>query len=236
MMISLVDVTDTPIVDEKPRPLAIGISLNIPPGRYVLLAQNLKLRKPAIDLLAKLRPPVAGVIHHAGTCSWPIGRPSFLRGQLTGYQIIDLITRLYQIDNETAYWAAEEMLTRPSRLSDPMTKWPANERAELGHILSLLPRFDVYVVDGQLPYRKDRFTELWRPLFTRRIEGRTLILAATRASDALEFCDAALVLHHGQLYIETRIERLLDEFPVRSLPGERVESAEPVADDIDDDI
>lgn len=234
-MISLLAVTDTPIVDRQPRPLALNVTLNIPPGRYVLLAQNLQLRKPAIDLFARLRPPMSGEIVYSGASSWPIGRTSFLRSPLTGFELIDLIARLYELDREMCYWVAEEMLTNPARLQDTMTSWQPMERFELGHILSLLPRFNVYLLDGPLPYRNDRFTELWRPLFARRIEGRTLILSAVRASDALEFCDAALVLRHGQLHIEAQIERLLNEFPVRAIANERLESSEPSGSDASDD-
>lgn len=235
-MITLAGVTDTPVIAGEPRPLAIDVTLNIPPGRYVLLAQNLRLRKPAVDILAGLRPPMSGWLTWDGACSWPIGRASFMRPQLTGHQIIDLVVRLYQLDQEMCYWLTEHMLTESGCLPERIGGWTSASRLEFSHILSLLHRFDIYFVDGQLPFRKDRFTELWRPLFSRRIEGRTLILSAVRASDALEYCDAALVLHHGQLYIESRIERVLDDFPVRALPAERVvDSPETVGDATADD-
>jgi len=214
-MIALENVFDTPLIGGMQYPLALDVNLAIPPGRYALVSRDPLARKPAIDLLAGLRPPAAGRVWRLGACSWPVGRAGFIRGKLTGRQIVALIARIYSLDYKFCLYIVEEMMTLPEFMDEFIEHWIVTARQEFGYIITLLPQFDIYVIDGTLPYRKDRFNLLWRALFEERISGRTLILSTVRVSEANEFCDAALVLNRGKIEIESQLDEILREFPLR---------------------
>ncbi len=192
----------------------------IPQGRYALLSREPLLRKPAISLLAGLRPPQGGRVRHVGRCSWPIGRPGFIRGELTGLQIIGLIARLYDLPEKSCVAFMREILTDPESLRTRMSHAPMRDRAEFGYSLALLPQFDLYVFDGVFPSFVDRFTSLWLRLFSQRIEGRTLILSTTRAMEARHHCTSALILDAGHIRIDSQLDQALYDFPPRPAVGD----------------
>lgn len=214
-MIALEHVVDTPMVGGTPYPIALDITMTLPVRRYAVVSPDPIARKPAIDLFAGLRPPSSGRVVRGGSCSWPIGRAGFVRGKLSGRQIVALISRLYHLDYRFCIYLVESMLTLPEYLDEFVEHWPATARQELGYILPLLPTFDIYVVDGTFPYRKDRFTLLWRALFEQRIDGRTLLLSTVRKSEVDEFCDTALILNQGLIEIESQLDEVLRKFPLR---------------------
>lgn len=216
-MLGLMGVTDVVRVGKIDVLVGLNVTMRIPRGRYVLLAKQAPARRPAIDILCGARPPQAGTVVWNGRPSWPIARPGFVRGRLTGFQCIAMVTRIYELDVALSTELAEDMLSNPEVLAEPMSEWDALSRHEFGHILALLPVFDTYLVDGALPVRRDVFTRKWRRLFDQRIEGKTLILATTRVGECKEFCDRALILRDGRIDIEEQRDELLDQYPLRTL-------------------
>lgn len=76
-MISFQRTSDEPEIAGIRRQIASSVDLDIPTGRYALLTSDPLAKKPAVDLLAGLRPPQVGRISFIGLTSWPIGRPAF---------------------------------------------------------------------------------------------------------------------------------------------------------------
>lgn len=215
-MIDLMNVTDVVRVGKIEAAVAIDVSMQIPRGRYVMMAPLPQVRRPAIDVLCGARPPKSGAIGWSGRPSWPIARAGFVRGRLTGFQIIELIAGIYQLDRNLCIHIVEEMLSFPRVLGEHVLTWDALSRQEFGHTLALIPVFDTYFVDGALPSRRDSFTRKWRELFEQRIEGKTFILAAININDCKEFCDRALILDDGRIEIGYQVDECLDKYPLRA--------------------
>jgi capsular polysaccharide transport system ATP-binding protein len=218
-MIVLRNIVDRPRVQGRRADLAKGVNLVIPNGRYALLAKDPRLRRPAIDLLAGSRLPAQGNVYRHGLVSWLIGRAGFARGKVKGFHLIALIARLYSLDLPFCEAIIAELMTNPRFLGEPLDRWDAPTRFEVMHAIGLLPRFDIYLIHGSLPALQDRFHRLWRPLFEERIEGRTLILLTTRAAEAEEYCDKAIVLRDGQIFVDEEIDQAVRRYPPRPIPG-----------------
>lgn len=215
-MIELRDVIDTLTIAGQERAIALGVTMSIPRGRYALLSRDAYAPRPAIDLLAGLRPPRRGAVHHAGVCSWPIGRPGVVRGKLTGVQIIAFIARIYRLDAVLCTCVVKDAMTNHRLLSESVEDWPLVDRIEFGLLLAILPKFDIYFVDGNLPYRKDRFSQVWNFLFEEKTANATLIVSATRTAELKYLCDKALILRQGGITIEKDLGHALSQYAGKS--------------------
>mgnify|MGYP001767401079 CR=1 FL=1 len=209
-----------------PRQLLIGVSMQIPVQRYALLSQDPTLHRALIDLLAGLRPPTVGRVWRTGVCSWPIGRSGFVRGRLSGWQAVRMVARLYGLDEDLCRWTVAETLSQPELFDTRLDLWPPSARQELVCLVPLLPQFDIYIADGPLPVRRDRYTTLWRALFAERVKGRMLVLSTSRLGEVSEHCDVALVLEGGVLRIETNLDDALLRYPLRLAPVEERRTVE----------
>jgi capsular polysaccharide transport system ATP-binding protein len=226
-MIELQDVFDTPTIAGQKRCVALGATLSVPRGRYALLSSDPHVSRAAIDLLAGLRPPKRGVVYRAGVCSWPIGRPGLVRGRLTGVQIISFIARIYRLDAILCACVVKDAMTNPGLLGERVENWPLVDRIEFGFVLAILPKFDIYVVDGNLPYRKDGFSKIWNFLFEEKIADATLIVSATRTAELKYLCDQALVLQQGGIKIEKDLTHVLSQFSLSGRPPIDVDAIDP---------
>jgi capsular polysaccharide transport system ATP-binding protein len=219
-MIAFLNVVDRPVLRGYRLDLALGINLLIPKGRYALLSPDLRLRRPMLDLLAGVRPPASGAIRQNGLVSWPIGRAGFTRGKVTGFHLLALLSRIYSLDRAISEAVVGEILTNPDCLGQIVDHWDSSARFEFLHAVALLPRFDIYIVDGALPVAGTRFHRLWWPLFEQRLSDRTFVLLTTRAREAEDYCDAALVLRNGLVEIDDELDQALGRYPARPLEME----------------
>jgi len=234
-MIIFQRVTDEPKIAGRERLLAADVDMDIPPGRYALLTDNILIKKPAVDLIAGLRPPHIGRIDFGGLTSWPIGRPAFLRGKVTGRHVVMLLSGLYGLDVRLANAILENTLTEPGNLDEVVEYWSVEFRHEFGFAVALLPSFDVYIVEGVFPYLKDRFTYLWRSLFDEKSAYKTLVSASSRVADLTEYCEKAIIFSKGRLEITDDLKAAIDEFPPRPPapdPQKGFERTDEPADDI----
>ncbi|UVK50237.1 hypothetical protein DBIPINDM_007550 (plasmid) [Mesorhizobium sp. AR02] len=214
-MISFQRASDEPEIAGIRRQIASSVDLDIPTGRYALLTSDPLAKKPAVDLLAGLRPPQVGRISFIGLTSWPIGRPAFLRGNVTGRHVIALICRLYGLDMHVSNAVLETMVTDPRHINGKVEHWPAEFRYEFGLAAALLPPFDIYIVEGVFPFLKDRFSYLWNTLFEKQSAGKMLIAGSNRVADLSKYCDRAIVVNRGRVTIANDLKKALDRYPPR---------------------
>jgi capsular polysaccharide transport system ATP-binding protein len=223
-MISLHDVGDSPHLFGARRPMLSGVSLDIAQGRYALLSRTPELHRALIDVLAGLRPPHRGFVAHDGRVSWPIGRQGFVRGKVSGLRMIEFVCSLYDIDSSQAVEVVGDLVSSPEYLARPIEDWPLHMRQEFSFALALAPAFDVYIIEGAMPFEPCRFTRLWLALFEERLVGRTLIFSTYRRNQMADYCTKALIHEREGLRIEDDLDQHIRKFPSRPF---RNESADP---------
>ncbi|MBV9529053.1 hypothetical protein [Sphingomonas sp.] len=215
-MIDLFSVSDECEVFGREVVLFDGLDFRLPPGRYALLSHSPEYRPLVMDIIGGLRPPRQGWVEIEGSVSWPIGRAAMLRSKATGIEFVYLVADLYGIERDYAGEFVSSLISRPEYLDVSLYVWPPWVRQEFNFALGLVPEFDIYLVDSQIPSDDSRFTRLWQALFEQRLVGKTLILSAARPKQMLDYCAKALVFDDGQLEIETDLEQCLERFPIRS--------------------
>jgi capsular polysaccharide transport system ATP-binding protein len=219
-MILLSRVTDMPRVFGEKRLLLSDADLFIPQGRYSLLSRTPEYHRTLIDVLTGLRPPRRGFVKHAGLVSWPIGRQGFVRGKASGLRMAEFISSLYGIESGSCIALISDLLTSPEYLSRPMEHWPLYMRQEFTFALALVPAFDIYVIEGAIPFEPCRFTRLWQALFEERLAGRTLILSTYRQNQMTDYCIKGLVYEQNGFRIEDDLDRFIQQFPARQSRSE----------------
>lgn len=223
-MISLNNVSDSPRLFGARHPLLSDVSLDITQGRYALLSRTPELHRALIDVLADLRPVRRGFVIHRGRVSWPIGRQGFVRGKVSGLRMVEFVCALHDIDPSPAVELVGDLVSSPEYLPRHMENWPLHMRQEFSFALALAPAFDVYIIDGAMPFEPCRFTRLWLALLEERLVGRTLIFSTYRRNQMADYCTKALIHEREGLRIEDDLDQYIRKFPSRPF---RNESAEP---------
>ena len=214
-MIDFLDVSDAPHVYGEEISLLADLNFHLPAGRYALLSRTPEYHQPLVDLLAGLRPPGRGRVSVSGTISWPIGRQGFLRGRASGLDFIRLVSAIHQVNADQAEDLVTLLVSRPDLLERSVIKWPLHVRQEFTFALALVPDFDIYVIDGAIPFEPTRFTRLWQALFEERLVGKTLVLSSYRPQQMLDYCAKALVYEERGLLIDDDLEACIERFPLR---------------------
>jgi capsular polysaccharide transport system ATP-binding protein len=214
-VINLSGVSDSPKLFGSTAPLLSNVDLEIPKGRYALLSRAPELHRTVIDVLAGLRPPGEGFVQHQGLVSWPLGRQGFVRGKASGRRMVEFVAAMHGCDAEMCFDLVADLVTSPAHLEKPMEHWPLYTRQEFSFALALAPAFDVYVIDGAMPFEPCRFTRLWLALFEERVAGRTLILSTYRQKQMADFCTKGLVHERSTLRIDDDLDACIRRFPAR---------------------
>lgn len=228
-MINLIDVCDNPRLFGARAALLTNATVNIPRGRYALLSGQPEVHRAVVDVIAGLRPPRHGRVRHTGLVSWPLGRQGFVRGRATGLRMIELVCDLYGIEVEPTTDFVGDLLTRPQCLNEAMEHWPQYVRQEFSFALGLVPAFDLYVVEGAIPFEPCRFTRLWLALFEERIVGRTLILSTYRQNQIADYCTKGLIYEHESLRVDDDLDGCVIRFPGRPSRADNGAGSEDIA-------
>jgi capsular polysaccharide transport system ATP-binding protein len=219
-MIGLFSVSDSVEVYGRDVELFDNVDFHLPPGRYALLSKTPEYHRAVLDILAGLRPPRRGFVKIAASISWPIGRQAFIRGKPTGFDLIDLVAGMHDLDKHHAGELVTLMVSRPDTLHEPVERWAPYVRQEFVFALGLVPEFDIYVIDGTIPYENSRFARMWQALFEQRLVGKTLILSTSRRKHVLDYCAKGLVYEGKSLRIENDLEGYVERYPARPIREE----------------
>ena len=138
-----------------------------------------------------------------------------IRDRASGVSMIELVSQMYELDADATYELVADLITDPKVLSRPMEHWPLFARQEFSFALALAPAFDVYVIEGAIPFEPCRFTRLWLALFEERLIGRTLILSSYRQNQLADYCLKGLIYERSALRIEDDLDQCIQKFPPR---------------------
>lgn len=227
-------VTDEPYVFGRRQALLAHAHLDIPVGRYALLSHVPEMHRHLLDVLCGLRPPSRGFVKHDCTVSWAIGRQGFIRGKATGLSMIDFVSEMYEIDADATHELVADLISDPKCLAKPMEHWPLYARQEFSFALALAPAFDVYVIEGSIPFEPCRFTRLWLALFEERLVSRTLIFSSYRQNQLADYCFKGLIYERSALRIDDDLDQCISRFPPRRSRSDSGTHGEDLGDGIDE--
>lgn len=182
-------------------PVLNDINLIVKPGqRLGVLGRNGSGKSTLVRLMSGATLPSKGKITRTMTVSWPLGMASGLQSNLTGYDNVRFISRVYGVDPSHSQRFIREFTELGHYLNEPVSSYSSGMRAKIGFAISFLVDFDCYLIDEALEVGDATFREKCRyELFERRKDA-ALVLVSHNNQRIRQFCDSAVLLKSGTIH------------------------------------
>lgn len=201
-----------------------GIDLSVPRGTVLgLLGPNGAGKTTAVRVLTTLTPPTAGralvegydVVRHADAVRRRIGlagQSAAIQEELTGWENLEIVGRLYHLGRTRARQRADELIERFD-LADaahrPAKTYSGGMQRRLDLAASLVAHPAVLFLDepttGLDPRSRIGMWEIIRELVR---DGATLLLTTQYLDEADELADEIVVIDHGRVIAAGTSEEL----------------------------
>ncbi len=185
--------------EHGPKLVLDGISFRVAPGeRLAILGRNGAGKSTLIKLLAGLQRPTSGTITRGLRMSWPLALGGGFEGEMTGYDNVRFISRLYRADFPQVMEYVGDFTELGRDLHEPMRLYSDGMRMRLAFALSLAIDFECLLIDEVILVGDKRFQEKCHHEIFHRRKHCAMILAAHALDIIEEYCDHALVLKDGR--------------------------------------
>lgn len=176
-----------------------GVSFRVGMGeRLAILGRNGAGKSTLIQILSGLQRPTSGSIERGLRMSWPLALGGGFEGELTGYDNIRFIARIYDVPFRATFDYVEDFTELGKQLHMPVRFYSSGMRMRLAFALSLAIDFECFLIDEVILVGDQRFQEkCHREIFGNRSD-RAMILAIHSMEVVLEHCTSALVLKNGR--------------------------------------
>ena len=124
--------------ESGPKRVLDGISFRVEPGeRLAILGRNGAGKSTLIKLLAGLQRPTSGVIERGLAMSWPLALGGGFEGEMTGYDNVRFIARLYRAPFDAVMDYVADFTELGRDLHEPLRLYSDGMRMRLAFALSL---------------------------------------------------------------------------------------------------
>src|SRR5258708_8392240 len=135
-----------------------GVSFSVGKGeRMAILGRNGAGKSTLIQILSGLQRPTSGRIERGLRMSWPLALGGGFEGELTGYDNIRFIARVYDAPFKETYAYVEDFTELGSQLHVPVRFYSSGMRMRLPFALSLAIDFQCYLLDEVILLRHPPF-------------------------------------------------------------------------------
>jgi capsular polysaccharide transport system ATP-binding protein len=181
-----------------------NVSFTIGKGERVgILGHNGSGKSTIVRLVGGVEMPTAGKIIRRMSVSWPLGFRGGIHPNLTAYDNIRFIARIYDRPYEELAASVEEFSELGKRLKDPVFTYSSGMRAKLSFGVSLGVEFDCYLIDEIVAFGDRHFRQKCRVELFEKRSDRALLIVSHLPNVIHEYCDNAIILRNGRF-----IERL----------------------------
>ena len=176
-----------------------GISFSVRRGeRLAILGRNGAGKSTLIQVLSGMQRPTSGYIRRGLRMSWPLALAGGFEGELTGYDNLRFIAKLYDAPLKETYEFVADFSELGKQLHVPTRFYSDGMRMRLAFALSLAIDFECFLIDEVLAVGDRKFQEkCQKAIFGDRVD-RAMILAIHDMSVVRERCTAVLVLRNGR--------------------------------------
>jgi len=192
------------------QPIIDDLTLTLPTGKSLaLLGGNGAGKSTLMELISGSMRPDSGDVWSDGSISWPIGFGGSFNKDLTGAQNTRFLARVYGIDTDELQSFVQDFAEIGRHFHMPIRSYSAGMRSRLSFGISMGIPFDTYLVDEVTAVGDQRFRRKSREVFRDRMKSASAILVSHNLEELQEFCDAAILLHQGQLSYFTDLEEAI---------------------------
>jgi len=176
-----------------------GISFRVGLGeRMAVLGRNGAGKSTLIQILSGLQKPTRGSIERGLRMSWPLALGGGFEGELTGYDNIQFISRIYNVPFRSTYEFVEDFTEIGKLLHTPVRFYSSGMRMRLAFALSLAIDFECLLIDEVILVGDQRFQEKCNHAIFDNRADRAMILAIHSMELVRERCTSALLLKNGR--------------------------------------
>ena len=207
-MIELRDLTKGFYVQGEWTPVLDRLNITLPSGKSLaLLGGNGAGKSTLLSLIAGTLRPDGGEIVSDGTISWPVGQGGSFHRDLTGAQNTRFLARVYGVDSDELADFVEDFAEIGKHFHMPIRTYSSGMKSRLTFGISMGIPFDTYLVDEVTAVGDARFKRKSGAVFRERVRSSSAIMVSHSLSELKDFCNAALLLHKGQVqYFEDLAE------------------------------
>lgn len=176
-----------------------GVSFRVGAGERIgILGANGSGKSTLIKILSGILLPTSGVVRRGLTLSWPLALGGGFDGQLTGYDNVRFLCRLYELPFRETFDYVADFSELGSHMFRPLRFYSDGMRMRLAFALSLAMDFECYLIDEVILVGDRRFQiKCHDELFGRR-QHCGMIMAVHDAGVIKEYCQSALILKQGR--------------------------------------
>ncbi len=176
-----------------------GISFRVGRGeRMAVLGRNGAGKSTLIQILSGVQLPTSGTIERGLSMSWPLALGGGFQGELTGFDNIRFVSRIYGVPFRETYNFVDDFAEIGRQLHIPVRFYSSGMRMRLAFALSLAIDFECFLIDEVIMVGDHRFQEkCHREIFETRAD-RAMILAIHNGDIVRERCTSALVMKDGK--------------------------------------
>lgn len=190
-----------------------GISFRVGRGeRLAVLGRNGAGKSTLIQILSGVQVATSGTIERGLTMSWPLALSGGFQGELTGFDNVRFIARIYDVPFKETYEFVSDFSEIGRQLHTPFKYYSSGMRMRLAFALSLAIDFECFLIDEVILVGDHRFQEkCHREIFEKRAD-RAMILAIHDGAIVRERCTAALVMKDGKGKVFTDLDAAVNTY------------------------
>lgn len=194
-------------------PVLNDVNLVIRPGqRLGILGKNGAGKSTLVSLISGATKPTKGKVSRSMSVSWPLGLAAGLQSNLTGYDNVRFIARIYGVDPAFSDQFIQDFTELGHYLDEPVKTYSSGMRSKLGFAISFLVDFDCYLIDEALAVGDARFREKCHyELFERRKDA-ALVLVSHNNELIRQYCDSAVLLKDRTIYHFSSLDEAIQNY------------------------
>lgn len=176
-----------------------NVSFRVGAGeRLGILGGNGSGKSTLIRILSGILHPTKGEVHRELKLSWPLALGGGFEGQLTGYDNVRFLSRLYGLPFKETFDYVADFSELGKHMQMPVRFYSDGMRMRLAFALSLSMDFECYLIDEVLFVGDRRFQlKCHDELFGRR-QHCGMIMAIHDIGVIKDYCQSALILKNGR--------------------------------------
>jgi capsular polysaccharide transport system ATP-binding protein len=188
-----------------------GIGFRVGAGEKIaVLGRNGAGKSTLVKLIGGVEQPTAGTISRGLSMSWPIAFGGGFEANMTGYDNIRFIARLYDRPIQETIEMVDDFAELGRNLLLPIRMYSSGMRARLAFALTLAIDFECFLIDEVIAVGDQRFhRKCHDALFVQRANS-AMILVSHDIGIIRSFCDRARVLKNGRGRVFNDIDLALD--------------------------
>ncbi|WP_209425239.1 ABC transporter ATP-binding protein [Pararhodobacter sp. SW119] len=189
------------------QPVIRELDLTLPSGKSLaLLGRNGAGKSTLLNIVAGTLRPDTGQVVSDGSISFTVGYAGSVHGDMTGAQNTRFVARIYGVDSDELIEFVEDFAEIGKHFHMPVRTYSAGMRSRLAFGISMGIRFDTYLIDEATAAGDARFRKKSQEVFRARMSEASAIMVSHSMADIRNFCDAGLVLHHGEIEVFDDLE------------------------------